>query len=327
VLLAGGGTYFFLRQRATNQAAVEAARLAGQAAAEANAQAEAQLQEQQALEAAAKLTAERTVTNDSVINLIAEKVPLQLILDHIRDAQDTQFDLSTTELIRLTKAKVPSVVIEQMRDPKRQIAIAVPAVKQAKAAPSAPPKSAPLPPLTPVSPAPTPNPVPIAAADSHLLAVTPAATPVATPVAAPVVPQTVTVQVPDAVPLRVTLAANIPADAVVGQPLRFTVAEDFHVDGTVVIRKGAAVYGEISEAAKKGKFFGIGAGKLSFTMTRADGVRSQSIKVRAAAARRADGPTQRPVDPGKGGSKDLAAAQGTEYIAYIDGAQTVSVPK
>jgi hypothetical protein len=44
--------------------------------------------------------------------------------------------------------------------------------------------------------------------------------------------------------------------------------------------------------------------------------------------RRAEGPTIRTFETTKGSkTKGLAAAQGTEYIAYIDGEQTVSVHK
>ena len=71
----------------------------------------------------------------------------------------------------------------------------------------------------------------------------------------------------------------------------------------------------------------VGGTKLSFTLTKAHGTGTGEVKVRALSARREDGATQRPVDTGKGGSKTIAAPQGTEYIGYIDGMQTVNVPK
>jgi hypothetical protein len=136
----------------------------------------------------------------------------------------------------------------------------------------------------------------------------------------------VNVIVPDAVPFRITLAADIPADADLARPIRFTATEDFQVKGTVVIAKGAAVYGEISETPKK-KVFGIGGTKLSFKLTKAEVAGGHTINVRALAARRGDGLTQRPVEAGQKTPKDVAALQGAQYIAYVDGEQPVTVPQ
>ena len=126
-------------------------------------------------------------------------------------------------------------------------------------------------------------------------------------------------------PFRITLAADISADAEMGQPVRFTTTEDFKVNGVTVIARGAAVQGEISDTGKKKGVFGIGGSKLSFKLTRAEGVGGHPIGVRALAARKADGATQRPADNGqKTGSKDIAASQGSQYIGYIDGEQFVA---
>ena len=57
------------------------------------------------------------LTNDGIVALIQEKVPVEVILEHIHSAKAPAFDLSTSELIRLTKAGVPASVIEQMRSP------------------------------------------------------------------------------------------------------------------------------------------------------------------------------------------------------------------
>jgi hypothetical protein len=133
--------------------------------------------------------------------------------------------------------------------------------------------------------------------------------------------------VPDAMPFRITLAADIPADAEMGRPVRFTATEDFKVNNTTVIPKGAVVMGEISETGKK-KVFGLGGSKLSFSLTRATAAGGHALNVRALAARKTDGATQRPADNGqKTGSKDIAAAQGSQYIGYIDGEQSLTVPK
>ncbi len=48
--------------------------------------------------------------------MVAAKVRTSAILDHIR-ASKTNFNLSTAEVIRLSKAGVPDAVIQAMRDP------------------------------------------------------------------------------------------------------------------------------------------------------------------------------------------------------------------
>jgi hypothetical protein len=130
----------------------------------------------------------------------------------------------------------------------------------------------------------------------------------------------------DGTPFQITLADAIPTDANLGLPLRFTVAEDFQVQGVVVLPKGALVYGEITETPKKRKFLGIGNGKLSFSLSKAQLADGSWVKVRSLASARTDGASQRPVDaPSAKGAKDIAAPPGTAYIAYIDGEQQATV--
>jgi serine/threonine protein kinase len=256
-----------------------------------------------------------TLTNDGVMEMVKENVPAQVILSQIRSSPKTNFDLSTAEVIRLTKGGVPPNVIEAMRNPKRAATASVSAPTSAKQSTPARPEPA------------TPSNAPVPAAEPAVAPVT-----VATP--APVVPpppvaapQTTNVAVSDGTPFSIALAADVPADADMGRPLRFTAVQDFRVKGVLVIPKGAAVTGQISETAKK-KFLGIGGGKLSFELLKAETAGGQQISVRALAARRNDGATQRPVETNaRTGSKDIVAAQGTQYIAYIDGEQSVTVPQ
>lgn len=254
-----------------------------------------------------------SLNNDGVIEMVKENLPLQVILSQIRSSK-TNFDLSTAEVIRLHKAGVSAALIESMRNPKRApVPSTTPQLSNAKQSAPAPAPAAPV--SAPV-PAPESAPAPVAVA---------APPPVAPPPAA--APQTVNVAVPDGTPFTIALAADVPSDADIGRTLRFTAAQDLRVHGALVIPKGAAVAGQISETAKK-KFLGIGAGKLSFQLTRADAAGGQQINVRALAARRSDGATQRPVETNtRTGSKDIAAAQGAQYIAYIDGEQSVTVPQ
>ena len=57
------------------------------------------------------------LTNDMILEMVQANVPVPVILTHIR-ASKPGFDLSTAEVIRLTKGGVPETVIEAMHDPK-----------------------------------------------------------------------------------------------------------------------------------------------------------------------------------------------------------------
>jgi hypothetical protein len=140
-------------------------------------------------------------------------------------------------------------------------------------------------------------------------------------------PRATGVTLTDGTPFQITLTDAIPDDANLGLPLRFTVSDDLKVQGIVVLPKGALVYGEITETPKR-KFLGIGSGKLSFSLSKAQLPDGSWVKVRSLASARADGgTTQRPVEaPSAKGAKDIAAPPGTAYIAYIDSEQQATVP-
>ena len=321
LLLAAGGGGLYMKQQAAQKAAAEQA--AQQAAAEQQAAQQAAA-DKAAEEAHAAELASQTVTNDSVIELVQGKVPTSIILDHIREAQITKFDLSTTELIRLSKGGVTPVVIDQMRNPKK----AAPPVAVAAAPPAKPgtKQATPTPGGTSATPA-TSTSTSTPAVVPEPLPPTIAAAPPPAPIQAPMPKvQATPVTVQDATPFRMILGQDIPATVDLGVPVKFTMEEDFKVGGVVVLAKGAAVNGEISETAKKKKFLVVGGAKLSFTLSKATG-NGVELNVRALSARRADGATERAVDLGKTGNKTLAAMQGAEYIGYVDGTQTVNVPK
>jgi hypothetical protein len=102
--------------------------------------------------------------------------------------------------------------------------------------------------------------------------------------------------------------------------------EELRAGDSVVVAKGATVTGVIVDGAKK-KFLGIG-GKMTFRLEQADSVDGHKLNVRVTPAKHTDGPAHRSVDTGsQKKSKDIAAAAGTEYIAYIEGDQTVSIRK
>jgi serine/threonine protein kinase len=267
---------------------------------------------------------ENVLTNDSVIDMIAGKVPVSLVLSQIR-SEKTNFVLNSTEIIRLTKAGVPEKVIEGMRDPKKIPEQAVstpsttPVVPQTKQVAAITNKQQ-APAVTP-TPTPTPqSPQPVA-----VTPVTPPPQPVAVPVTPVAARATTTASLVDGSPFSILLAGDIPVGIEAGTPVRFTVAKDYKVGDSVVIAKGASVTGAIVDPGGK-KFLGMG-NKMTLRVDQTESTSGQKIALRAAPARRAEG-TTRPVETGvKSRSKEAVASDGTEYIAYIDGDQKVSVKK
>ncbi|MEO8371123.1 MAG: protein kinase [Candidatus Solibacter sp.] len=83
------------------------------------------------------------ITNQSIMDMVEEGVPEAVIISHIR-ASRTKFDLSTNQIIKLSKAKVPPAVIEVMRNPKPETPL-----PEAPAAGAVPAPAAPVPPVAP----------------------------------------------------------------------------------------------------------------------------------------------------------------------------------
>jgi hypothetical protein len=207
-----------------------------------------------------------TLTNDDIIEMAAAKVAPSVIVSQIRTSK-TSFNLSSGEVIRLSKAGVPAAVIEAMRNPGSEV----------------------------------------------------------TSSAQPPAPVTVPVALADGLPVRLTLAEDIPSDAVPGDLLRFTVARDVRVNGSLAIPAGAAAVGTIVDPAKK-SIFGIG-GRMTFRLEKVDAVDGQTVRIRATQNPRRDGSSKRPVNAGSRKSKAVASTAGTEYLAWVDGPAAVTVKK
>jgi hypothetical protein len=73
--------------------------------------------------------ADAILTNDGVLDMVQAKVSTPLIISQIQ-ASKTKFNLSTAEIIRLTKAGVPDTVIQAMRNPATAAAAAASATGQ-----------------------------------------------------------------------------------------------------------------------------------------------------------------------------------------------------
>jgi len=207
------------------------------------------------------------ITNQSIMDMVEEGVPEAVIVSHIR-ASRTRFDPSTSQIIKLSKAKVPPAVIEAMRNPK---------------------------PDTPITAAP---------ADG---ASTPGVAPAPAPPAPPAAPAGTTKQVPilGGVPFEITLMEDVPNDPPPGMPLHFQATKDYHVSGSVVIAKGATVTGEIL-AVKKG-ILGRSA-KPAYRLTTVDAVDGTKLKIKATPGRTDDKNERNIEPPGHRGKENLAPA-------------------
>ena len=249
---------------------------------------------------------ETVLNNASILDLVQANTPAADIVKQIQSSK-TNFNVSKQELGRLKQAGVPADVIQAMR-------------RATPAAPKAPP-GGPQVAATPPQPSTQPS----------TQVAPPAIEPPKAPPASrrPASGAATPVSVSDALPFRIALAADVPADAAEGTNLRFTTLDGLTVDNNIVIAKGAVVTGAVMGETGKKKILGIGSGsKLTFRLLAAAAVDGKQVNVRCMSGRRPDGPTVRTFETIKKTKvKGLAAEQGTEYIAYIDGDQTVSVRK
>ena len=283
------------------------------------------------------LPADEAMTNDLIIQMVEAKVSPNQIISQIRSSK-TNFVLTPAELIRLSKAGVPDSIIDAMRNPQRAVV--------STSAPAAPTKSTTKQELPAIVAQQPPTPLP-ASPGAAAKAPAPPSQPNASQSnpsqpnpsqpnpsqpnpaqqgskTSPPAPGT-KISIPDGTGFRISLAEDIPDNTDKDQPLRFTVSEDLRIGGSIVIAKGANVMGAIADPGKK-KFLGLGVGKMTLKLTTVDAVDGRKLDIRALPARRSEG-SFRDVDTGKPRPKGVAASVGTEYYAYVDGDQSVSVHK
>jgi serine/threonine protein kinase len=147
----------------------------------------------------------------------------------------------------------------------------------------------------------------------------------------PAPPQSVAITLTDGLPFRIALLEDVPIDAEVGKVVHFRVMEDLQGGPVTVIAKGAIVTGSLASLGGKRNFFGERS-KARFRLISAVSVDDGKINVRATPKAKNDSGETRPfATPGESShdlkDKNLIAAGGTEYVAYIAGEQTVSVHK
>jgi serine/threonine-protein kinase len=237
--------------------------------------------------AAAPKKDDGTVTNDSVIAMLSAKVAEPVIVSQIKAAPKRKFELSTQEVIRLTRAGASPAVLEAMRNPVQSVPVA-----------EAPP--------------------------SRTLVPAPAAVTEAAPPKLVVPPPTETkvFTLSNGLPVAIQLAADVPADPDPGTPLKFTLKGAFNVNGTTVLAAGAPVIGEVA-GVKKG-LLGRGA-KPTYRLISVASVDGSKIALRAVPAK--SDKMERVLEASGKHDKSLTAPAGTEYVGYIDGAQTVTIRK
>ena len=134
----------------------------------------------------------------------------------------------------------------------------------------------------------------------------------------------VPVKLTDGLPFRIALLDDVPIDSEVGRELRFRVIDDVQSGDTTVIAKGSIVTGSLADLGGKKNFFGQSS-KVRFRLIAAASVDDTKISVRATRGARSDGESRPFATPNGTKNKDLIAASGTEYIAYISGEQTINV--
>jgi serine/threonine protein kinase len=230
------------------------------------------------------------LTNDAILDMVKARVPLTVIVSQMK-AGKTKFDLSTAEVIRLSREGVPESIIEAMRDPANAKIPSSPLPVAAK---------------------------PVEKAADKVVAIPPPSAP------SPVRPSTgSSVTVLDGVPFNIALVDDVPTDIEAGKPIRFYAVDGLSVGGIVVIPKGAVVRGAIVEANKK-KF--LRSGRITFRLTDVLASDGSKLKIRTTPVRRSDSDAARPLEqPGRKTVRGVAAPAQARYVAYIEGDHKISI--
>ena len=125
--------------------------------------------------------------------------------------------------------------------------------------------------------------------------------------------------------LGLIIGADVPEVIAAGQSVPFETSSELKIDGAVVIAKGVKTTGRIAEVERKRKRLFGGGAKVLLTMSEIRGANGV-IKIRATSQSDGDD-NARPLDIPAARRKKLAASKGDAWIAYVDGKQTVKVPK
>ncbi len=123
------------------------------------------------------------------------------------------------------------------------------------------------------------------------------------------------VTVNDGTPIALSLLDNVSMDAEEGYALHFKTASDLKASDTLVVAKGSAANGAVYSREKKKLVRGT---KMNFHLASVVAVNGAKLKIRATPARKADDESYRVLDA-------KSAAQGAQFIGYVDGTQTLTL--
>lgn len=222
------------------------------------------------------------MTNQDVIDMVAAGLSDDVIVTAIRQATKRSFSLTAPGLIALKRGKVSDPVIRAMQED-GAVASKTP---------------------DPTPPAPSRQP-PAAAA----------AAPVAAPAPRPAA--SVNVILTDGTPIKVRSPKGLSSKNLkAGEAIAFEVADDVTVDGRVVIQKGSAASGKVTQATKPSLTH---YATLEFGIESVKAVNGEDLRVRATQG--AD-PTSGLVTIRRGEVRPK-----TEFIAAVKGNTVVSVPR
>jgi len=252
------------------------------------------------------------LNNQGVLDMLDAKVPNQVIVSHVRASKNSKFDLSTADIIKLTKAGASAELLEAMRNPKA--ASSSGAARPAKTAPASQAAVAAQSQQTaaaPVNSDPVPVPEPV----------TPEPAPVAAAAGAPGKSKAITIY--SDLPLGITLTEDVAPNPAPGLALHFVVARDFRVDDVVVVAKGTKVNGEVAGGGNR-KLLVI-KGKPTFHVTEVEASDGTKLKIRATTAAGRGPKEDKFLEPPGKHDKGILAPAGTHYQVYFDGNQTVMI--
>ena len=121
-------------------------------------------------------------------------------------------------------------------------------------------------------------------------------------------------------PIPIALASDVPSGSEPGTPLKFRALQDIRITGSIVIPQGAEVKGELLAAGKRVVVFG---GKTQFKLTSVTAIDGKKLTIKASPGAK----NEQSIEPKGFKSKELIAPSGAQYMAYIDGDQSVSVKR